>query len=75
MAQIIGFYTCSLLAPASCTICEIDLRNLAIQSRKLKMTTASLEGDPCLTPQTSQVAVSWSVAFKTSNLSQLEVLE
>jgi len=39
------------------------------------MTTASLEGDPCLTTQTSQVAVSWSVAFKTSNLSQLEVLE
>ena len=51
-------------------------KSLAVQSRKLKKATASLKGDPCLTLQTSQVAVSWTCkTFGTSNLSQLKVLK
>ena len=51
-------------------------KSLAVQSRKLKTATASLKGDPCLTSQTSQVAVSWTCkTFGTSNLSQLKVLK
>ena len=40
------------------------------------MAAASLMGDPCLSPQTSQVTAGWFVrTFQMTNLSQLKVKE